>query len=197
MNIIEQLDATVTRGNLPKRFWEVRCRRLRDAITTLTLSLHGEYNKYTKLKTLFIHEGTLGRLILMRGEGAAGACKRAVGTIENISLLILDSISLSLYLVSPFLPSQIFPRTTSQPLQRLAERQDALVLKASARAVSPALRMECVDNVDESGWQERGWGEIGLFRRNTIGKGLGRSSESDGRVAWLAGNILRWCPDTP
>jgi hypothetical protein len=30
------------------------------------------------------------------------------------------------------------------------ERQDALVLKASARAVSPALRMECVDNVDES-----------------------------------------------
>lgn len=64
MNIIDQLDATtVTRENVPKRFWEVRCRRLQDAITILTLSLYGEYNRYIKLKTLFIHEETLGKVI--------------------------------------------------------------------------------------------------------------------------------------
>lgn len=64
MNIIDQLDATtVTRENVLKRFWEVRCRCLQDAITILTLSLHSEYNRYIKLKTLFIHEETLGKVI--------------------------------------------------------------------------------------------------------------------------------------
>lgn len=137
MNIIDQLDATrVTRGtggetsrNAFGKF-SVVC----NAITTSTLSLARRvYNRYAKLKTLFIHEETLGGHIEMHGETRGRrtyGVRQPVGTIENISLLILDSLCLSIR------PLRISPRTTSQPAKPTAPTTGGETRRISFESVS-------------------------------------------------------------
>lgn len=74
MNIIDQLDATTVtrrrgRGNVPKRFWGSSVSSFAERDNNFDVILARRvYNRYTKLKSLLIHEEILGRLIEMHGE---------------------------------------------------------------------------------------------------------------------------------
>lgn len=112
--------------------------------------------------------------------------RKAVKTLQNISLPNSQPF-VSFYSLSEYLSEQ----PQRQPLRRPAKRQDALVSKASARAVSTALRMECVDNVDESFVRRArvtgGWG----WREDRAFPPVIRSSER--RVAMENGErVARW-----
>lgn len=147
MNIIDQFE---TRRTVPKNFRNTK----QNAIATLTLPLHNKYNKYINPEScLFMKQR--GKVIRTWRKACRNTSKYFPSNSQPfVSLYLLSSEYLS-------------EQPQGEPLQRPAKRQDALVSKASARAVSTALRMECVDNVDERELRAASAGDrrLGMRRR--------------------------------